>query len=849
MPLRCLRTLMGKCMRGTKAEEEDEQSDNEEDLDKQMGDLGDAEADKLDKRLWGDDDDDEEENDDENKAEEQGHGMDTGESELVAKDDNQDAGNSDKDKKNLKDEAKEEQIEDGRKDKIHEQIDEREYDDNEMDPFHGKQDTQQEPESLDLPDDLNLENDEGKVSGDEKDENGEDGNPFDIDEKPMEINEESKEQEDSEGNSEKEIQESEETEQATEQDNNKEEELQEEGPQETEKEVEEAEEKGEKVPDSAKDTENNENELQTEQGLMPQNDEKPENKVQDSTERMEHETYGKTAEDNLQSDDAAELAGAASEKDEAKQEHGNGYADASQSEGHESKLMARLASQKQSVRNTQSIKRKPGQADDDRTLGDQNEQVHKRLRTMDTASEMGNEDKQAQQNEEADAYEHIKQGAQSYDAQTYDTASKDQEKSQPHKEEQDNSTVQDVEMESKENETLEAVNVEHLKPEEKRSNESITQAGPEESKLDLQGLMVEDVQRKDVEPTNVDKEKHERSTESTIHTAWEFLKEGSAMTPENPEELRRELEKQLEEWQTHPIGDAEEEKAASEMWQRYLLLTGSLSQQLCEQLRLILEPTQAAKLKGDYRTGKRLNMRKVIPYIASQFRKDKIWLRRTKPSKRQYQICLAIDDSASMVDNHSKQLAYEALAVIGNALTLLEVGQIAVYSFGENVKLLHPFHEQFSEQSGSRILNQCKFQQKKTLLAQFLESSVPMFEAAQRLSPGTNPETAQLLIIVSDGRGIFVEGKDRVTNAVKAARNANIFIIFIILDNPMSKDSILDIKVPIFTTPKEMPKMISYMEQFPFPFYIILRDVNSLPETLSDALRQWFELVTTSEYV
>lgn len=60
--------------------------------------------------------------------------------------------------------------------------------------------------------------------------------------------------------------------------------------------------------------------------------------------------------------------------------------------------------------------------------------------------------------------------------------------------------------------------------------------------------------------------------------------------------------------------------------------------------------------RGDYRTGKRLNMRKVIPYVASQFRKDKIWLRRTKPSKRQYQICLALDDSASMVDNHSKQV-------------------------------------------------------------------------------------------------------------------------------------------------------------------------------------------------
>ena len=65
--------------------------------------------------------------------------------------------------------------------------------------------------------------------------------------------------------------------------------------------------------------------------------------------------------------------------------------------------------------------------------------------------------------------------------------------------------------------------------------------------------------------------------------------------------------------------------------------------------------------RGDYRTGKRLNMRKVIPYIASQFRKDKIWLRRTKPSKRQYQIMLAIDDSSSMADNHSKQVGNKDL--------------------------------------------------------------------------------------------------------------------------------------------------------------------------------------------
>ena len=44
----------------------------------------------------------------------------------------------------------------------------------------------------------------------------------------------------------------------------------------------------------------------------------------------------------------------------------------------------------------------------------------------------------------------------------------------------------------------------------------------------------------------------------------------------------------------------------------------------------------------------------------------------------------------------------------------------------------------------------------------------------------------------------------------------------------------------------QVPEFRSYMGEFPFPFYVILRDINSLPQVLSDALRQWFELVTAS---
>ena len=51
------------------------------------------------------------------------------------------------------------------------------------------------------------------------------------------------------------------------------------------------------------------------------------------------------------------------------------------------------------------------------------------------------------------------------------------------------------------------------------------------------------------------------------------------------------------------------------------LATQELASGLCEQLRLILEPTLATKLRGDYKTGKRLNMKRIIPYIASDFKR------------------------------------------------------------------------------------------------------------------------------------------------------------------------------------------------------------------------------------
>ena len=84
--------------------------------------------------------------------------------------------------------------------------------------------------------------------------------------------------------------------------------------------------------------------------------------------------------------------------------------------------------------------------------------------------------------------------------------------------------------------------------------------------------------------------------------------------------------------------EAELEAVESEgAWGRLVQRVEGSARELCEQLRLVLAPTLATKLKGDFQSGKRINLKRIIPYIASQFKRDKIWMRRTCPVKRTYQ--------------------------------------------------------------------------------------------------------------------------------------------------------------------------------------------------------------------
>ncbi|KMT04854.1 hypothetical protein BVRB_7g170240 isoform A [Beta vulgaris subsp. vulgaris] len=288
---------------------------------------------------------------------------------------------------------------------------------------------------------------------------------------------------------------------------------------------------------------------------------------------------------------------------------------------------------------------------------------------------------------------------------------------------------------------------------------------------------------------------------------------------------------------------------AGALWRKYELRTMKLSQELAEQLRLVMEPTLASKLQGDYRTGKRINMKKVIPYIASHYRKDKIWLRRTKPNKRDYQVVIVVDDSRSMSENCCGDFAVEALVTVCRALSQLEVGKLAVTSFGKegNIRSLHDFDQPLTGEAGKKMISSLTFNQENTLreepmveLLKYMNNMLEQVVANSRLPSGQNP-LQQLVLIIADGR--FHDNKEKVKRCIRDLLHRNCMVAFIVLDS--AQESLVDCKDYIFKNGL-LQKAVPYLDSFPFPYYIVLRNIEALPRTLADLLRQWFELMQHS---
>ncbi|CAM1505364.1 Fc.00g110010.m01.CDS01 [Cosmosporella sp. VM-42] len=277
-------------------------------------------------------------------------------------------------------------------------------------------------------------------------------------------------------------------------------------------------------------------------------------------------------------------------------------------------------------------------------------------------------------------------------------------------------------------------------------------------------------------------------------------------------------------------------------WTEFQTKTHSLSLALTSQLRLILTPSQSTKLSGAFRTGKRLNIKRIIPYIASSYKRDKIWMRRAIPTKRTYQILLCVDDSKSMGESSSGTLAMESLVMVSRSLTMLEAGQVGVLGFGADVFTAHALTEPFASDAGAKVLQKFNFAQDRTDIALLIQQTIDTFRTA-RQQGGGGSDLWQLALIMSDGLTPS-SAHESIRRLLREAMEERIMIVFIIMDDTGKQkgDSVLELKEAKFVRDGGESRVVieRYLDTFPFQYYLIVHHLEELPSALAGLLRTWF---------
>jgi len=130
-----------------------------------------------------------------------------------------------------------------------------------------------------------------------------------------------------------------------------------------------------------------------------------------------------------------------------------------------------------------------------------------------------------------------------------------------------------------------------------------------------------------------------------------------------------------------------------------------------------------------------------------------------------------------------------------------------------------------------------------------VRESIQLFRDARMRGHSSSEDLWQLQLIVSDGHCSDHEG---IARLVRQARSEKIVIVFVIVD--AGEESILDLKEAIFETDQSSTaagigggemrvRTKRYLEGFPFPYYLVVRDVRDLPGVLATALKGWFSSV------
>lgn len=788
-----------------KSQKGDEEEEEENDMDEEAGDVDDLDPTAVDEKMWDGDDEKAEKDQEGEKAKGQKQDDEQMATEGEAKPDDAEQDQSkDQDQEpeaNEADEPENEEVEDEE-----EGVDAKEE-------LNRQDQTVEEKDALELPEDIDMNLDENDAAG------SEDEDDLDL---MSDIEEDDKEQEEQPNDA-----------QAVD-----DEEMEEDAKQQVEEEtaadddeVSEAEEVEENVGEEIKEEvepdqeeEEKKEEQQEENHLEPQP--KPEDKA-DNDNAAPSDVKSSGIDQNADSMDVDdEFQAKAAQQDEG--DVGDGAADQETSAGNKG---ATSRSKETSDKPEDGNAEEEARSDPFKKLGDALEKWHRQQLDIKDANPEEDEKQHGQDSEEQERreFQHLQDDNAAEDTQALGTA--DKEEAQPLDESM-------------------AIDEEKQDPTSRLMEEDETEKEAEEAdKMDLGEPADED---KDAAANDVD------DSRTGVKTRQGAYNKESTPEDEEGDDQRAKTDEEEEEVQdastqlssTHlwdnqrPLRDF---SGCLEQWTELQTKSHSLSLSLTSQLRLILTPSQSTKLSGSFRTGKRLNIKRIIPYIASSYKRDKIWMRRSIPTKRTYQIMLCVDDSKSMGESSSGALAMESLVMVSRSLTMLEAGQVGVLGFGADVFTAHELTDPFASDAGAKVLQRFSFGQDRTDIALLIRQTIDTFRTARQRSSGGS-DLWQLALILSDGLTPS-SAHDAIRRLLREAMEERIMIVFIIMDDTGKKkgDSVLELKEAKFVSEGSESRVVieRYLDTFPFQYYLIVHNLEELPSALAGLLRTWFAEVAS----
>ena len=778
-------------------EEDDNNEDDEDELDEEIDNLDEDDPNALDEKMWEEEaEDDSKEKDSENMPE-KSNADDVQASEEQAEDDvkpedhqqNQETDEMETEEKDNDDDGEEQEEEE---EDVGEQEDEVRNDENE-----NLENNVPEVETMDLPEDMNLDSDK------DNEEDGSEEEEEDFEDK-MEVDEEEEEGKQPENTENEQTNIDEESDADENRESDEDVDMDGDDNSETEEAL-DKEDDTEKPDIKEEATADSDSELEN-----PQDEPKQEGGEDEKGEDVE----GLDGLEGVEDDKDQINTDAAVEQDSGAKGEGSNAADSEEQQDIGSSGNAQSQSQENNQEEITDTSRKDAQ-ESLKQLGDSLKEFHRRHQEIKEASTNSEEQQPEGSNQKPDEFEHVDGANTETDTQALGSADKDQL----------TGFDEDLAIDEDSNE-------EKAEPENENDED---QKHPTD---------VMDIDEPEVQNGDIDNEENNGKSKGAFIGERNALENSGALWDQNDivsdendiDQILNEVDNEVSEENSVAVAPRPFDEAR-ELWKRSEQETNELAAGLSEQLRLILEPTLATKLKGDYKTGKRLNMKRIIPYIASQYRKDKIWLRRTKPSKRQYQIMIAVDDSKSMSESKSVNLAFQSICLVSKALTQLESGGLSIVKFGETVREVHPFNQPFNTQTGAQTFQWFDFQETRTDVKKLVAESIKIFERARAMESN---DLWQLEIIISDG---VCEDHETLVRLVRRARENKIMLVFVVIDGINSNESIMDMS-QVNYIPDQFGNMKlsvqKYLDTFPFEFYVVVHDITELPEMLSIILRQYF---------